>query len=82
MHVHIKNKTLGIIKGEDKHIVVVLEEGMKNSEEWREFSPLGAAIAGLPYIDLTSSDEAEIIQKHKEILDSINEKVSMLEFVV
>ena len=77
MHVHIKNKTLGIIKGEDKHIVVVLEEGMKNSEEWREFSPLGAAIAGLPYIDLTSSDEAEIVQKHKEILDSINEKVSI-----
>ncbi len=50
---------------------------MKNSEEWREYSPLGAAIAGLPYIDLTSSDEVEIKQKHREILDSINEKVSI-----
>ena len=67
----------GNLEGEDKHIVVVLEESMKNSDQWGELSPLGAAIAGLPYVDLTSSDEMDIEQKHKEILDSINEKVNI-----
>lgn len=65
------------IVGEDKHIVVVLEESMKNTEEWGELSPLGATIAGLPYIDLSSSNEEEVEKKYTEILASINEKVCL-----
>ena len=50
---------------------------MKNTEEWGELSPLGATIAGLPYIDLSSSNEEEVEKKYTEILASINEKVCL-----
>ena len=50
---------------------------MKNTEEWGALSPLGATIAGLPYIDLSSSNEEEVEKKYTEILASINEKVCL-----
>ena len=53
-------------KGENKHIVVVLEERMRKADDWKEMSPLGVAIDGLPCIDMVN------------ILDSNGEKYYML----
>ena len=41
-------------QGENKHIVIVLEERMRAANLWKDMSPLGEALAGHSFIDMVT----------------------------